>query len=407
MKTLIKISWRNIWRNRQRSLTMILAITVGLWGGLFAASIATGLMDQRFKTGVEQEFSHIQVHNPEFLRESHPRHGIANWDTLQNELSANDTVVAFSGRTLVSGMIASANMTQGVNLLGVNPQMEAQTSSLKINLKEGEYFKEDMLNPLLLGKSLADQMNVRIGSRLVITFQDLNNELISTSCRVSGIYQTANSAFDQRNIYLLQTDLNNYLGDTTIVTQAAMLLKDHKLSDDFSDSLQKKHPELNIRTWAEVSPQLAFYNEMGMTMFMIILFIILLALAFGLLNTMLMSVFERVKELGMLMSIGMNKKRVFVMILLETIFLSLSGAASGMAASYLTLLSLKDKGINLAPLGAGSLSEFGFEPVVYPQLEVSFFIFLTIMVVAAAILTGIYPALKALRLNPAEAVKAD
>ncbi len=407
MKMLIKISWRNIWRNRQRSFTMIMAITAGLWGGLFAASIAMGLMDQRFKTGIEQEFSHVQIHDPEFLKENNPKYEIETWETIRNDLSQNEDVVAFSGRTLVNGMVASANLTRGVSILGIDPGPEAQTTSLENNLVEGEYLDEGTRNPVLIGKRLAGKMKARTGSRIVLTFQDLNNELVSVSCRVSGIYQTANTMFDESNIYVLQSDLNSHIGGEGIVNEVALLLTDHEKSAQFAERYQEKYPELTIRNWAEISPQLGFYNEMGMTMFMMILVIILLALAFGLLNTMLMSVFERVKELGMLMSIGMNKKRVFLMIVFETIFLTLSGALGGMFAGYITLLLLKNNGLNLGAVGGESLNEFGFEAIVYPQIEPSFFMLLTVLVVITAVATGIYPALKALRLRPAEAVKMD
>lgn len=407
MKMIIKIAWRNIWRNRQRSLTMIMAITAGLWGGLFAASIAMGLMDQRFRTGIEQEFSHVQVHHPEFLKEYNPKYGISPWDILREDLSENEYVRAFSGRTLANGMLASANLTQGINILGVDPTMEAKTTSLENNLMEGEYFGDEVRNPVIIGKRLADKMKVRPGTRLVLTFQDLDNELVSISARVSGIYQTANSMYDENHIYVLQTDLNAYLGGEAIVNQVAILLTDHEMSAEFARQYQEKYPELTVRNWAEVSPQLAFYNEMGMTMFMMILIIILLALAFGLLNTMLMSVFERVKELGMLMSIGMNKKRVFMMIVSETVFLTLSGAVAGMLAGYFSLLLFQKNGINLGAVGGDSLNNFGFDAVVYPQLEPAFFAMLTILVVITAVITGIYPALKALRLRPAEAVRAD
>jgi putative ABC transport system permease protein len=119
-----------------------------------------------------------------------------------------------------------------------------------------------------------------------------------------------------------------------------------------------------------------------------------------------MSVFERVRELGMLMSIGMSKKRVFLMILFETIFLTISGAICGILVGIATIESLKYQGIDLTAVGGDSLNNFGFEPVVYPQLDPSFYVFLTILVIITAIFTGIYPALKAIRLRPAEAVRA-
>ena len=407
MKMLIKISWRNIWRNRQRSVIMILAITAGLWGGLLAASIAMGLIDQRFRTGIEQEFSHVQIHNPEFLKDNSPKYSIDNSREIFDRLKDDEHVQAFSGRALVNGMIATANQTKGINILGIDPEREPETTSLDKNIIEGNFLDETMRNPVLIGKRLAESMKAGVGSRVVLTFQDLDNELVSVACRVSGIFQTANTMYDESNIYLLHSDLNELLGGENLINQIAIVLVDYRESDPFVEAQKAIYPDLTIRTWAEISPQLSLYYQMGMTMFIIILIIILMALAFGLLNTMLMSVFERIRELGVLMSIGMSKKRVFLMIVIETVFLTLTGAMVGMLTGFATIKLVSNKGINLAPLGGDTLQDFGFDPVIYPQLEGSLIIYLTILVILTALLTGIYPAFKAIRLQPAEAVRPN
>jgi ABC-type antimicrobial peptide transport system permease subunit len=146
---------------------------------------------------------------------------------------------------------------------------------------------------------------------------------------------------------------------------------------------------------------------MGQTMLVVILVIILFALAFGLVNTMLMSVFERIHELGMLMAVGMNRKKVFGMIMLETAFLTFLGAAGGMLLGYFTTLIFGKSGIDLASVGGDSMHDFGFPSLIYPTLEPPMFVVLTILVIITAFLTSIYPALKALRLKPAEAVRTE
>lgn len=404
---MIKISWRNIWRNPLRSFTMIIAIMAGLWGGLFAASLAGGLISQRFKTGVEQEFSHLQIHHPEFIIEHHPQFVIEDAEKIARHLNQDKLVRAYSARSMVNGMLASANLTNGVNVRGIDPEMETATTGLGSNIVAGEYLSHELRNPVLIGHALATRMKVEPGSRVVLTFQDLNNELVSVACRVAGIFRTANSMFDEQNIYMMHRDLNALLGRDEIVNEIAIVLEDLEQADAFAQNYRELFPQYTTRTWAELSPQMALYTQMGMTMFMVILFIILLALAFGLLNTMLMSVFERVKELGMLMSIGMSKGRVFSMILFETIFLTLTGASLGMLLGWATTSWLGNRGMNLAVVGGDSLESFGFEAMIYPELEPSFYAILTLLVIFTALATAIYPALKALRLRPAEAVRAE
>ena len=407
MKLLIKIAWRNIWRNRQRSIVMIIAIAAGLWGGLMATSIMVGLVSKRFETGIEQHVSHIQINHPEFLIDQNVEFYIDDWEALRSYLENDPEVIAYSGRTLVNAMLATANLTSGVQIIGIDPETENKTSGIGENIIEGHYFEEELRNPLLIGKRLADKVKARPGSRIVLTFQDIDNELTSATFRVAGIFQTANSMWDEHHIFLLHDNINEYIGYENQVNAVHILLDNHRLSADFANELKKAFPRLEVRIWAEIAPELAFLSEMSRFMMYIILSIILMALAFGLLNTMLMSVFERVKELGMLMAIGMNKKKLFSMIMLETVFLALSGAAAGMLATWATVRPLSNRGMDLTIIGGDSLADLGFDAIVHPQLDLASYIGLTLLVIICAVLTAIYPAMKALRLQPAQAVKID
>jgi ABC-type antimicrobial peptide transport system permease subunit len=138
----------------------------------------------------------------------------------------------------------------------------------------------------------------------------------------------------------------------------------------------------------------------------ILIMIILLALTFGIINVMLMVIIERTRELGMLMAIGMNRGRIFSMIMLETIFMSITGAVIGVALSAATIALTSRNGINFAGWAEG-LEAFGYSAHVFPVIETTFYIFLGIMVIIAAMLASVWPARKALKLQPADAVRDD
>jgi ABC-type lipoprotein release transport system permease subunit len=407
MKILLKISWRNIWRNPKRSLVMIFAIIIGLWAGIFVSSLMFGMLDQRFKTSIEQHISHLQIHNPEFLKDYDVKYGINEYEALQKQLSNDPDIKAFSGRTKVNGMLATATLTRGITINGIDPEHENLTSRLGDNIREGSYLTDAGRNAILIGKKLADKTRLQERSRLVLTFQNVEGELVSASFRVAGIYETSNSMYDERNVYLNQSDLHGYLGGEFIINEIAILGEEADFAGSLRDSYNELFPELSIRTWAEISPELGFLQEMGQTVLIFILVIILFALAFGLVNTMLMSVFERIRELGMLMAVGMNRKKIFGMIMFETAFLTFLGAAGGMVLGLLTNLIFGKTGIDLAAVGGEAMHEFGYPSLVYPILKSSFFLTLTVLVVITAFLTAIYPALKALRLKPAEAVRHE
>lgn len=407
MKLILIIAWRNIWRNRRRSIIMIMAITAGLWGGLFAASFSHGMLEQRFETSIEQHISHIQIHHPDFIRDQAVEHQIEHWPELRDLLDKDAGIKAFSGRTLLSGMLASANLTQGVRILGIDTEREAQTTGISSHLISGSYFAGEVTNQVLVGKKLAEKTKLQERSRLVLTFQDTDGELISGAFRVAGIFQTANSIFDETHVFILQSDLQGMFDGQLIINEIALLAEDKEMIPQIQDKYKELFPDYSIRTWDEISPELTFLVEMAGVMITVILIIILMALGFGLVNTMLMSVFERTRELGMLLSVGMNKKRVFMMILLETTFLSLLGALGGIILSTGSIFLASQNGIDLSSVGGDSMEAFGFSAVVYPSLNISLYIRLIILVIITAILTTIYPAMKATRLSPAEAVRTE
>jgi len=407
MNILIKIAWRNIWRNPRRSIIMIAAIAIGLWSGLLVSALMFGMMETRFNTGIEQHISHIQIHHTDFLIDNNLLHNISEWDSLRNNLTAAEEVKAFSARTIVSGMLSTATQTRGINIIAIDPAAEAQTTGLANHLLEGTYLDDGKKNQVLIGKSLAEKLKLQIGSRIVVTFQNIDGELISSALRVAGLFQTANIAMDQQNIYISQPTLAEYTGQENLINEVAILLHNEENTDSQRDSLKALFPSLTVRTWADISPELTYITEMGQSMMLIILTIILLALAFGLVNTMLMTVYERVYELGMLMAVGMNRRRVFLMIILETTFLTFLGAAAGMSLGYFTTHILGKRGLDLAPVGGEAMLQYGYPSVVFPVLEPGFLIQLTIMVVVVVFVTAIFPTIRALKIKPAEAVRND
>jgi len=407
MKMLLKISWRNVWRNPRRSLVMIAAVMVGIWAGVFVSSLTLGIMEQRFRTSIEQHISHIQIQNPEFLKENNVVHYISEWNDLNLKLENDPAIKAFSGRTKVSGMLATSNLTTSINLIGIDTNNEHQTTGLANNIMDGSFFAGNEQNPILIGKKLADKTKSQIGSRVVITFQNLEGELTSALFRVAGIYQTSNTMYDEVSAYALQSDISEFLQAEAVINQVAILCHDVNIVDTVVSNYKSYFPDLTVRPWNEISPELSFMQEMTSVMLTVILIIILFALAFGLLNTILMSVYERIRELGMLMAVGMNKKKVFVMILFETTYITMIGTLVGMVFGMMTIVLFKKTGIDFSSVGGDSLNAFGFDTVVYPTVDASYFVLITFLSAITAILTAIYPALKALRLNPAEAVRKE
>jgi len=402
---LIKIAWRNVWRNGLRSSVVIASIAMGIWAGLFVISVSAGLNEQRTKDALNTYISHVQIHNPEFVKDNNVEYRIDDMDKVRKTLSGNAAVKSFSERVVLSGMVSSSAGGFGARITGIDPEQEKSVSTMHEKLVDGAYFEGMKKNPVMIGKKLAEKLKVGLRKKVVLTFQNDNGDILTGAFRVVGIYKTSNSKADEMNVFVRASDVNRLLEENAGYHEVAIIVNNLAEVDTVSSTISASLPNLKVQSWKEVSPDLGYADEMMMQMLYIIIGIILMALSFGIINTMLMAVLERKRELGMLMSVGMNKTKVFFMIVVETVFISMVGGPIGVVLGYLTVSHFGSAGIDLSVVGKG-LEEFGISTMVYTNLEPRFYLNVTVMVIVAAILSSIYPAIKALQLKPAEAVRA-
>jgi ABC-type lipoprotein release transport system permease subunit len=247
----------------------------------------------------------------------------------------------------------------------------------------------------------------REGARLTLTFLDKDNNQVGAVFRITGLYDVANSMFEKSTVFVRNSDLKKLTGiPGDDFHQLVVKISSLDQTDVLTTILAEKLPELEVMSWKKIQPDLAMMTDMVGQFYLIFGLIILAALAFGIINTMLMVVMERTRELGMLTAIGMNKKKVFSMIMLESVFLSLIGGVTGMITSYILIRITSNTGINLSQYTEG-FEALGYSAKVYPQISAGFFGVVTILIILTGVLSSIYPALKALKLNPVEAIRAE
>lgn len=383
---------------------MIASIAIGIWAGVFVLGLSTGLNNQRQQSAINNTLSHIQIHHPDFIKDFNVQYRIPHGKKVHNELASNANVKVFTERVILTGMISSANGVYAARISGVNPETEVQVTTLHEKLLEGEYLTGIKRNPVVISQRMAKKLNVKLRSKVVLTFQKDDGEIVAGAFRVAGIYKTISSRDDELNIYTQATDLHRLLDQENGYHEIAILLNDFESIQPQTEALQAEYPELLIRPWDVVSPELGYANQMMSQLLYLFIAIILFALSFGIINTMLMAVLERNKELAMLMSIGMNRPLVFLMIVVETVFISMIGGPLGVLLGYFTINYYGNVGIDLSVVSEG-LENFGVGSMVYTELETIFYVNVTIMVLISALLSSIYPAWKALQVNPAEGVR--
>ncbi len=400
------IAWRNVWRRPFRSSILIAAVAMGLWAGLFVISFFTGMVEQRLRSGIEA-ISHIQIHAPAFRDDFQADKTIPGGITLAESLRGNPDVESAAARLLARGMLATARKSLGVEIRGIDPHEERAVTNLPGKVVEGKYLDEAVgRNPALVGEKLALDNNLSLGSRVVLTFQDASGEIASGAFRLAGLYRTGDARIDEQVAFVRRDDLAALMGLEGGIHQIAIVLSDPDKVDTVAAEMQSRHADLRVQTWKDVSPELNLFLSTASQSMTITMGIILLGLAFGIVNTMLMAVLERVREIGMLMALGMNKPRVFTLILLETVILVLAGCPVGMGLAALTVGILGRTGIDLS-LWAEGLAGWGLDTTVYPSLAAEFYWQVLLMVAVTAVLSSLYPARKALKLNPAEAIRSQ
>ena len=404
MKTLLNISWRNIWRHPARSSVLIAAIVAGLWAGVVTVGLVNGLMLQRIDYLIESEVTHAQLHHPEFLAEGYSWLSIPNHDEIKNWLENDDRVKAFSFRTITDGMLQSPVKTSGVRIRGVDIESERRTTTFHENIVEGSYLDDGTSNAVIMGKKLADDHNMEIGNRVVLTFEDTNNELTSGSFNIVGIFQSASVTYDEQNVFVRSDDLIQQLSEYTVYHEVGMMLSHEDVAADVVADLNSNFSGIEAQTWRQLSPELSMLVELGDFMVILITMIIMIALAFGILNTMLMALFERMREIGMLMSIGMSRLRVFSMIMLESIILTITGAAAGMVLALFSINYFSGTGLNLEMFAEGA-AQLGWDHIIYLVLTPMEYVTILIVVVLITLIASMYPALKGIQINPLEAAK--
>ena len=399
---LLKIAWRNIWRNKVRSLVLITSIALGIMAGLATIAMSFGMNNSRTRDAIDTYISHIQIHVPQYKDDLKLSHHI-NQPAKVEEALAAENITAYTPRTITTGMASSANSIKGVQIVGIDPGSEALVTSIHKKIKAGHYFEETRRNPIVLGEQLAEKLKVKINNKVVLTFQDVNNEIVAAAFRVNGIYKTSNSKYDESVIFVDRNDLNTLIGEN-LIHEIAIMTPSLDHIDPAISSLEHQFPNLSVEKWSEVSPDLGYADEMMATTVYIFIGIILLAMTFGILNTMLMAVLERKREIGVLMAIGMNKLRVFGMIVYETIFLALVAGPTGLVLAWGLNNYMGQKGLDLSDYGEG-MEAYGISTIIYPELEKSYYFTVAIMVVIMAILSSLYPAWKAVKLKPTESMR--
>lgn len=402
---IIRLAWRNIWRNKMRSMVIIASVTAGLFAGMAIMALYKGMMKSRIRTVIDTETGHVQLHAKGFMGDLDPKLFIQVDDKMIAFLSGDKSIKAFAQRTITAGMVSTPNGSSGVSIIGISPVEETNVSGLGKKMREGKMDWPAKTKGILMGKKLAKKLKIAVGEKVVITMTDTADNLISSAYRIQGIYQSANAPLDEVNVYISRKDLQDMLGLSNQVHEIAVVLRDDTLLNRSTTLLSQQFPNLAIESWKEISPETSLMAETIDTLSFIILVIILIALSFGIMNTMMMSILERRHEIGMMMALGMGRFPLLMLIMTETFFLTITGIPIALTIGTTVINHYAKKGMDLSGMGKEMMESFGFETMIYPDFPSDKIGFIIILVFATALVSSIVPILKSLRMDPVSALQ--
>ncbi|MDG3085405.1 ABC transporter permease [Vibrio hannami] len=406
---LVKLGWKNLWRNKLRTGVMLAAMAFGLIGVILMIGFMNGMVNNMINNAISWQTSHIQVHNPKQLDNPTVEDTISNSEEFLRFLSNQPDIEAYSGRFIVNGMIGTAKSSRGVQINGVNPEKEKMITPIDSGITNGEWLSDKGRNPVLISEKTAKRLRARPGSKVVITFADSSGEVVGAAFRVKGIFKTPSTAFDDRNIYVRINDLQK-LANNTGLHEIAIRYQQEKVDGNVDYLLSRvaalksvTDENVLVRDWKSIQPLLASMISTMATSNAIILGIFVLAMCLGIVNIMLMAVYERKQEFGVLMAVGMQKNQVLTLIIFESAWLGICGGAIGIIVSEVMMLLLGYTGLNLGSMAEG-LGAYGIDTLLFPSIAYSDYIFIFTSVVFASVIAAIYPARQVLKLKPVDAM---
>lgn len=400
---LIKLAWRNLWRNKLRTAIMLSAMVFGLLGVILMMGFMNAIGQSLVGNVISYQTSHLQIHNQRYIANPDINATLVDEAAITRALDNNSLIDAYSARLLINGMVASAKNSRGVMINGINPADEVNVTLIHHTIKQGEWLDNRGRNPILVSEKIASRLALRLGSKVVLTFTDFAGEVTGVAFKVKGIFRSPSSTFDESNVYVRQTDLARHSKVTANHEISIKLTDINKLDDSYQQLLTQISPPNTVQTWSQIQPLLAAMVANLSTSNFIILGIFVLAMGFGIINIMLMSVFERTQEFGVLMAIGMDKASIFKLIVIESGLLGLVGGLLGSAVSLLLMLILQRTGLPLGALAEG-LGAMGIDTVLYPWVDANSYLITVTMVLFSSLAAALYPARQILKKPPVEAM---
>ena len=398
-----RLAWRNLWRNHRRTMIMLLAITVGVWAMIFMTALMRGMVDQMVEDGINTLPGLVQVHHPDFRDDPSIENSMPEPGTRMLQALESPAVTGWTRRVRVPAMISSERDSRGVTLLGVDPAGEIALGFDPESLVEGRLLEGPADKGLVVGKKMLERLETDLGKRVVVMSQDPENNIADRGFRIVGVYEAKLSGLEEMYVYAGLATVQALLGIEGQISEIAVTGKDYRNVNDLLVQVSAGADEnLEVLSWMELDAYLGTMLGVMDGFVLVWVVVIFLALSFGLVNTLMMAVFERVREIGLMMALGMKPNAILYQILLESLMLLTLGLLAGNILAIATVLPIQD-GIDISAVSEG-VEMMGASSVLYPALKLKDMVLANSVVILLGIITSLLPAWRASQYRPVEAI---
>ncbi len=407
MKLLIKLAWRNIWRNKRRSLLTLAAIVFASLAAIAMRGIQLGTFSLNIKNAVELFSGYIQIQDKGYLENPTLNASFKVNDKMVSALKSTPGVLSYSPRIYADGLICFKNNSSGVSIMGIQPGLEKNVTTFQQNIDRGKFFELDSTNEIVLGSKLMDNLNAKIGDEVILLSQGYDGTLGNQKFKITGTVKIGARELESAVTFMGLKTSQSLLGMGPRISVIAIKAEDIERLKGIKDSLTRNvnNPNLSVLLWNEVSPEMQ--QQINLSNIRGILFngILIVIVAFGILNTVLMSVTERFKEFGVVLSIGMPQLKLTYIIYIETFFITiiglLLGNIIGFAVNYYFVIHPIVFGGELKKL----YEMYHYLPLAQSSVQFSIFLNVSLSIIIISLLACVYPAYKVYKLEPLKGIR--
>lgn len=409
MNTYISLAWRNLWRNKRRTLIAAASVFFAVLLALLMRSMQTGYYNYMIDSSVRTYTGYIQVHGKDYWEKRSLEESMVLDDQKAREIKGIEGVTQTVKRFETFALLAHEKVTKVAQVIGIDPKDEDELTSLKDKLIKGNYLYENSKG-ILLAEDLAKLMDADVGDTVVIYGQGYHGVTAAELVPVQGIVKFTLPEQNKSFSYISIPYAQWVFSAPGRITSLSIMIDNQKKLDDINEQVKSLFGEsvdgtYEIMTWRELTPDLVQAIQIDNAQGIIMLGILYLVIAFGVFGTIMMMTAERVKEFGILISVGMKKSRLFLVTTLETVFISFIGVTIGAIVSLPIIIYLVNNPIPLTGEYAEAMLAWGFDPILPFAIYPGMFFAQIWTVLAIALLSGLYPINFIRKLQPVEAMR--